>query len=191
MRSSATTTNPTVPPGGYLRDKRGRFTRIDFPGAAYVTIHGINDRGQIVGVYIEGGVTPNPDGTVRRGMVHGFLWDRGRFTTTRRPRIERDAALRHQRPWRDVGRVLRRSRRNQHGFVLEKGRYTTIDAPRPIDDFSNGDIACGINDRGEIVHPRPQRSATSGGDFMTFARKRSVGRWRLSSQPSSHLRRSR
>ena len=67
--------------GGYLRNKGGQFIRIDFPGASYTTIHGLNNRNQIVGGYLEGGAMPNPDGTVPPGVVHGFLWERGRFTT--------------------------------------------------------------------------------------------------------------
>jgi uncharacterized membrane protein len=36
---------------GYLRDEKGRFTRIDFPCAPRTLAYGINDRGQIVGQY--------------------------------------------------------------------------------------------------------------------------------------------
>jgi probable HAF family extracellular repeat protein len=43
----------------------------------------------------------------------------------------------------------------QHGFLYEKGRYTTIDAPRPLDPFAMGNIATGVNDRGEVVVPEP------------------------------------
>jgi hypothetical protein len=37
------------------------FTQIDFPGAVLTAAFGINDRGQIVGVFIDGG-----------GVAHGF-----------------------------------------------------------------------------------------------------------------------
>jgi hypothetical protein len=140
--------------GGYLRKKGGRFIRIDFPGASYTTVHGINNRGQVVGAYLEGGVTPNPDGTLPPGVVHGFLWERGRFT-----RLDVPGSIWTQ-PFgiNDRGEIsggYYDPTGNQHGFVLRKGKYTTIDAPRPLDDFSNGNIAWGINDRGEVVIPDP------------------------------------
>jgi uncharacterized membrane protein len=140
--------------GGYLRHKDGRFIQIDFPSASYTTIHGLNNRGQIVGAYLEGGVTPNPDGTVPPGVVHGFLWERGRFTT-----LDVPGSIWTQ-PFgiNDRGEIsggYYDPTGKQHGFVLQKGQYTTIDAPRPIDDFSNGNIAWGINDRGEVVIPDP------------------------------------
>jgi uncharacterized membrane protein len=140
--------------GGYLRNQGGRFTKIDFPGASFTTVHGINNRGQLVGAYLEGGVTLNPDGTVPPGVVHGFLWEKGRFTT-----LDVPGSIWTQ-PFgiNDRGEIsggYYDPTGKQHGFVLQKGKYTTIDAPRPIDDFSNGNIAWGINDRGEVVIPDP------------------------------------
>jgi uncharacterized membrane protein len=140
--------------GGFLRDKGGRFTKIEVPGASYTTIHGINKRGQVVGAFLEGGVTPNPDGTLPPGVVRGFLWERGRFTTRDVPgSIWTQPFGINDRGEVSGGYYDRIGK--QHGFVLQKGKYTTIDAPRPIDDFSNGNIAWGINDRGEVVIPDP------------------------------------
>jgi uncharacterized membrane protein len=140
--------------GGFLRDKGGRFTKIDFPGASDTTVHGTNNRGQVVGGYLEGGVTPNPDGTLPPRVVHGFLWDAGRFTE-----LDVPGSIWTQ-PFgiNDRGEIsggYYDAAGKQHGFVLRKGKYTTIDVPRPIDEFSNGNIAWGINDRGEIVVPDP------------------------------------
>jgi hypothetical protein len=55
---------------GFLLDKRGRFTKINPPGAKGTQPQGINDRGQIVGEY------QDPD-----GHFHGDVWERGRFRT--------------------------------------------------------------------------------------------------------------
>ncbi|HEX2462401.1 MAG TPA: hypothetical protein VHJ58_19815, partial [Vicinamibacterales bacterium] len=41
------------PQHGFLRDKRGVFTTIDFPGAEQTGAVGINNRGQIVGAYVD------------------------------------------------------------------------------------------------------------------------------------------
>jgi probable HAF family extracellular repeat protein len=66
---------------GFLWD-RGRFRTIDAPQATGTTPDGlsgsgaydINDRGQIVGVYVG-----------RDDRLHGYLWDRGRFRTIDAP----------------------------------------------------------------------------------------------------------
>jgi probable HAF family extracellular repeat protein len=73
---------PRAPKAGALgslasdSDTRGRRTRIDVPGAAGTAVFGINDRGEIAGVYSD--TDPNaPSAEDRRG----FLRDRrGRFT---------------------------------------------------------------------------------------------------------------
>ena len=68
-RTPPLVSDPSARRRGFLLD-RGRFTRIDVPGAAQTQAIGINDRGQVVGEYLDAD-----------GMVHGFLWDKGRFTT--------------------------------------------------------------------------------------------------------------
>src|SRR5512132_993910 len=67
--------------GGFLRDRDGTITPVTYPGAPYTLVHGLNDRGQLVGAYLEPGAAPNPDGTIPAGTVHGFVWERGRFTS--------------------------------------------------------------------------------------------------------------
>ncbi len=62
------------PPHGFLRDKRGRFTRFDVPGASSTLPLGINDRGRVVGFYADparpngvgGSFLREPDGDIRR-----------------------------------------------------------------------------------------------------------------------------
>ncbi|MBO0684928.1 MAG: hypothetical protein J2P45_17395, partial [Candidatus Dormibacteraeota bacterium] len=55
---------------GFLRDARGKFTTLRFPGSIYTEAHDINNLGQVVG---EWGDTA--------GGIHGFRWDKGRFTS--------------------------------------------------------------------------------------------------------------
>ena len=59
---------------GFLRDKEA-FTVIDFPGAKATVASKINTQGQIVGAYSENSNTPALD------LPHGFLFDKGVFTT--------------------------------------------------------------------------------------------------------------
>jgi probable HAF family extracellular repeat protein len=60
----------------FLRDARGRFTTLRIPGARSAWASGINDRGQIVGIYSE----DTPFVKDPNAKTHGFLWDRGRIT---------------------------------------------------------------------------------------------------------------
>jgi uncharacterized membrane protein len=56
---------------GFIRDRRGGYTRLpDAPGALTTLPLGFNNRGQVVGIYVDG-----------EGAEHGYLLDRGRFTT--------------------------------------------------------------------------------------------------------------
>jgi uncharacterized membrane protein len=131
--------------GGFLRDRDGTITNITYPGAAYTEVHGINDRGQLVGAYLEPGATPNPDGTIPAGTVHGFVWQRGRFTTFDVPGSIFTQAFGINDRGQITGGYYDPSGR-QRGFLRDGHRYRTLDAP-------GGNIAYGINDRGEIVLP--------------------------------------
>jgi probable HAF family extracellular repeat protein len=71
---------PTTPSsqGGGAKRKRDRdrltFTQIDFPGATTTNPFRINNRGQIVGSFVDAA-----------GVLHGFLLDDGAFTSTYPP----------------------------------------------------------------------------------------------------------
>ena len=148
----------TASPRGFLRDRNGDITTIAVPGAAQSPLgpapYGINNRGQVVGSYTDAGVVPNPDGTVPPRTVHGFLWQRGRITRLDVPGSLLTVAF----GVNDRGQVAggyQDAQGTEHGFVFHRGKYTTIDAPPPVDEDDTGNIAWGINDRGEIVVPGP------------------------------------
>jgi uncharacterized membrane protein len=134
--------------GGFLRDRDGTITTITYPGAAYTLVHGLNDRGQVVGAYLEPGAAPNPDGTIPAGTVHGFVWERGRFTSFDVPGSIYTQAFGMSNRGQIAGGYRDASGR-QRGFLRDGNRYRTLDTP-------GGNIASGINDRGEIVLPDPQ-----------------------------------
>jgi len=119
---------------------RGQFTRIDVPGAVMTLADGVNDRGQVVGGYVDAG-----------GRVHGYLWDEGRFTTIDVPGSVATQAgdinnrgeivgLYGDDPDDPTGAT------GAHGFLLSRDDFTTFDAPGVA--FTQ---PSGINNRGQIV----------------------------------------
>jgi probable HAF family extracellular repeat protein len=126
--------------GFLLRD--GRFTKIDAPPAmpnATVPL-GINERGQITGAYSTVSNT-----TPLRPPLHGFLLDRGRYTTIDVPKASSTTPFGISDRGRVVGLYMDAGNK-PHGFLLDRGRYTTIDVAG-----ATGTGATGINNRGQIV----------------------------------------
>jgi probable HAF family extracellular repeat protein len=125
---------------GFVRDRRGRFTVFDIPGAKGTEAARINDRDQIVGEYSQD--TPFVNDSAR---VRAYLWDRGKLTRIDAPgAVVTNALGVNNRAqvvgayWEDDGTA--------HGYLWERGRMTTIDVPgafatQPLD----------INDRGQVV----------------------------------------
>jgi probable HAF family extracellular repeat protein len=125
---------------GFLRDRRGRFSVFDLPGAKGTEVVRINDRGQLVGEYSQD--TPIVNDSAR---VRAYLWDRGKLTRIDAPgAVVTNAVGVNNRAqvvgayWEDDGTA--------HGYLWERGRMTTIDvagaaATQPL----------AINDRGQVV----------------------------------------
>jgi probable HAF family extracellular repeat protein len=136
---------------GSLRE--GVFTTIDHPDAASApglgtAAFGINDRGRIVGTYIDAG-----------GRAHGFLRDKGHgalrekgaFTAIDHP----DGALATVASGiNNRGQIVggyQDSEGTAHGFLLDEGNFTTIDHPDAASGRDLGTVLWGINNRGQIV----------------------------------------
>jgi probable HAF family extracellular repeat protein len=140
--------------GGFLREPDGRITDIRYPGAPFTNVHSINDHGQAVGAYLEPGAAPNPDGTIPRGAVHGFVWQDGRFRTFDVPGSTYTQAY----GINDRGQIVggyRDSAGRQHGFLRDGRRYRTLDVPS-----GGGNAATGITDRGVVVLPDSRAAGT-------------------------------
>jgi hypothetical protein len=86
------------------------FTTTDAPGASVLTLpFGTNDRGQLVGIYVDGG-----------GRFHGFLLDNGSVTVATAPTsINNHGQI--------VGLFFDVKRRR--GFMLSNGTFTILTAP--------------------------------------------------------------
>ncbi len=120
---------------GFLLDN-GVFTTIDHPDAGPETAAvGINNRGQIVGGYVDAG-----------GIAHGFLLDKkGDFTTINAPGALVTGAFGINNRGQVVGYYA--DANLVRGFLWDNGTFTTIEAP----DALSNTAAFGINERGQIV----------------------------------------
>jgi hypothetical protein len=125
---------------GYLRDRRGRLTNVDLPGAVATAPAGINNRGQIVGRYYESAPIRGPDARFR-----GYLQDGRKLIRIDVPGALQTQAVDVDNRGQVVGEYLDAGG-TFHGFLWRKGRFTTIDFPGAA-----GSSLTGINDRGQIV----------------------------------------
>jgi hypothetical protein len=126
---------------GFLRDRRGRFTTIDMPGAMATQPTDMNDLDQVVGYYSTAARQPQAPGANPRG----FLLDRGRFIRIDFPgaMLTRPNGLNNRR--QVVGEYVDRAG-NSHGFLWDRGRFTTIDLPGLA-----ATAVLNINDLGQII----------------------------------------
>ena len=156
----------------FLRDARGRFITLQIPGARSAWASGINDRGQIVGIYSQNTPIVKQEG----GRRHGYLWDRGRVTRIDVPGAVETGAFGINNHGAVVGAYLDASGRS-HGFVWRRGRLTTLDVPGTADTTPQG-----INDQGQIVG---FAADADGNSFRGFLRSR--GRYRTFAAPAVSL----
>jgi probable HAF family extracellular repeat protein len=144
---------------GFVKDRRGQVTTFDVPGGANTFPQGINDRGQIAGIFLSDG-----------GIQTGFLRDRNGRTTT----IDLSAIGTKARDVNDRGQVVGiygEPADNEVGYVVRSywrdpdGTITTIAVP------GAGETSVyGIDDRGRVVGtytdagvtPAPDGSVPSG-----------------------------
>jgi probable HAF family extracellular repeat protein len=142
--------------GGYVRDRRGRFTEIAFPGAVSTLPLDINDRGVVVGAYDR-----DADGAFR-----GFVRDRrGRYRTIHFPGSVISQAYGINNRGQIVG-DYRDADGITHGYLWHDGRFTTIDGPHGTEATSLTEI----NDRGQILGIYSNESGASSGFLLTRGR---------------------
>jgi uncharacterized membrane protein len=97
------------------------------PGAALTQPLGINDRGDIVGAYIEAVTGPDPYGYHETGRLRGFVMREGRFTPIDFPGGEGTRVSGINNRGQMVGYYDSDDARR--GFLLSNGRFTRIDQP--------------------------------------------------------------
>ena len=134
------------------------FLTVDVPGAASTSAMGINDRGQVVGSYMD-----------PAGRTHGFVETGGHFTTIDVPGAGNTEITAINNLGQFVGDFTDAS--GSHGFLDSFGHISTIDMPG-----ADGTYLGGINDLGQIVGGADMPGGSirevafldSGGSFSTL-----------------------
>lgn len=155
------TANP-LPAGcvhGFLGSAAGPFTTIDPSNSIFTQAFGINDAGQIVGMYEDSGF-----------KIHAFVRDPSTksFTTIDDPSGVNTVAFGINGPGQIVGYF--QDNNGNHGFVRDPatGNFTTLDDPNGVGKTR----AFGINDAGQIVGafftPAGHGFLAVGGSFTTI-----------------------
>jgi YD repeat-containing protein len=125
-----------VPPADGFRLDKGAYETIAFPGASLTVPYRSNDRGQVVGSYLDAA-----------GAPHGFLLEDGVYTEIETPGFPRAQLLGINDSGRIVGGYVDDGG-TVHGLMRdERGRFTTFDAP----GATTATGAIDINDRRQIV----------------------------------------
>jgi probable HAF family extracellular repeat protein len=115
-----------------FEDNNGVFTTIDYPGARFTSLYGINNSDEIVGTYTT-------------TAEHAFTLLSGEFTTIDPPGAKSAIAESINSSGVIVG-TFTDTNNQSHGFKYASGVFTTIDYPKA--NFTSAD---GIDDIGEIV----------------------------------------
>jgi len=121
---------------GFFRNKKGRYTLLDFPGSTLTEATGINDDGQVVGDYRDSS-----------GRFHGFFWDAGLFLTIDVPFP--GATLTAPNGINNVGQIVGfydDTIGGRHGFLYDRGSFISLDFPN-----SQLTALTDINNHGQIV----------------------------------------
>ena len=125
---------------GFLRTKRGRFVDVVVPGSVVSGPLKINDRRQVVGIYVD-----------KAESVHGFLWDDGEFRTIDVPGATGTVVLGINNRGHMVGSYID-ANGAYHGFLRKRnGRVLTLPDVPGAEPAMGGTQPVRINDRGLVV----------------------------------------
>jgi len=96
--------------------KNGKYTQIDYPGSTETEALGINDQGDIVGVYQVAGPL----------NFHGFLRHNGEFTTIDAPQAQFGTKV----SGINSNMVMAGTFDDSQGFIFREGSFTVVNAPQ-------------------------------------------------------------
>jgi hypothetical protein len=136
-------TSPSAPCIGHLEIQP---TLIEFPNAAVTVATGINDSGQVVGILVD-----------QSNIVHGFIYDRGRYTQLDYPGSF-DTELNGINNLGQIAGYYLDTAGLPHSFVYFQGTFFPVNFPGAADT-----AAFGINSRGDVVGAYGLTSAITHG----------------------------
>ena len=139
---------------------RGVFTTVDFPGAPLTQPLGINNRGVIVGAYLDAVADPDdPYAYYDTGRLRGFVLRDGTYTPLDFPggvgtKVSAINDRGQMAGYYDTDTTRR-------GFLLSKGRFTRLDYPgSPLT------LPSGIDGRGRVVGAYLDPNGINGRGFL-------------------------
>jgi hypothetical protein len=124
----------------------GEYFAHDVPvdGATNTELFGINNRGEIVGVYQKPGT-----GGVISGLISvGFLYDHGAFRDISHPNAPCGIFPRGINDAEAMAGYYFDVDCNSHGFLMEHGNFFSLDVPDSVVGLTR---VYGLNNRGEVV----------------------------------------
>jgi uncharacterized membrane protein len=139
---------------------RGEVTIIDVPGSPLTQPLAINDRGDIVGAYLEANVDPDdPYAYYDTGRLRGFVLRDGKFTPVDFP----DGAGTKVSGINDRGQLVGYydTPDARRGFLLDEGSFTPIDPPGSLTTLPSG-----IDNRGRVVGAYLDPNGINGRGFL-------------------------
>jgi hypothetical protein len=135
----------------FLRTRTGRFVDVHVPGSQVTGALKINDRRQVVGLYVDADARPGPARTMSPGAIHGFVWHDDDFKTIDVPGAAATVLLGINNRGQMVGSYIDAAG-GYHGFLRDRrGAVSTLPEFPGADPRMGGMQPAAINDRGRIV----------------------------------------
>ena len=122
---------------GFTSNSWTYYSPVDYPGAAETFVLGVNNSNQVVGYYYL---------DLTRTEAHGFLLDKGLFTTIDNPEGLLGSVLTGINNYGDIVGWYTDANQGHHGFFYHQGTFTTLDFPESAHTEANG-----INDLRQVV----------------------------------------
>ena len=124
---------------------------INVPGSQVTGPLRMNDRAHVVGLYVDAGAEPDPDGPAPPSAVHGFVWRDGDVETVDVPGAAATFLVGINNRGQMVGSYID-AEGAYHGFVRDRrGRVTTLPEAPGAEPTAGGTQPTSINERGQIV----------------------------------------
>lgn len=154
---------------GFIRNRDGSYSLLDFPGADGTGAFGINERGQVVGQFY--GPLRNDHGGALSYRFHCFIWDNGEYKQLDFPRENTYVSCGSiNKRGQVLGEYITVTLENEyieHGwFIYDNGRFI-LDFPLSFEHVGGPAIfLADMNNHGQIVGQRSNGGPEWNGLFL-------------------------